>query len=581
MRAEPLVYEDLRFDSARVLLELARGTGAEWDSWIQNLCQFEADVLHVDRVSFWSIADAASCMTCDAGFVAGTREFEHGAVLIASDVPAFFEAIREVRALRVEDVHGDPRLAGLDDYCTARGVSSLLDVPVWAEGRLAGVLCHEQVGTERRWTGAEQDFAVGVGQVVASALSARAHTRAEAEARRSSFLDTVSRTVTASLDTHEIARRALDVVVPRLADVAVVWMAREGRLECLGWTCADPRKVATLAELERDLLGKREGPFAKRVFRQKQAVLVPDVQGLHLDSYELTPEERASLEVVGIRAGMGVPLGLGGEPLGAFVFYSMSRHFDAGDRALAEDIGARVATALENARMYGVAQEAIRARDEFLSLVAHELRTPLTALQLRTDCLLRQARRSRDSDGTKRAEGIARDVRRFAEVVEHALEASTLRTESPELERVPCDLSEIVAACVGRMAEKARAAGSPLDLQVEPSIVARVDRARIERVLLCLLDNAIKFGDKKPIDVALRRVGSEADLTVRDHGAGISHERLPFIFEPFERAVSREHFGGLGMGLYIARAIVEAHGGTIAATSAAGGGATFVVRLPL
>lgn len=582
MPTEPGRHDDLRFDSARMLLELARGTGAEWDSWIQHLCQFEADVLHVERVSFWSVADPASSMTCDAGYIASTREFEHGAVLLASEVPKYFEAIREARALKVEDVHDDPRVSGLEDYCETRGISSMLDIPVWAEGRLAGVLCHEQIGDKRHWSGTEQDFAVGVGQVVASALSARAHTRAEAEAQRSSFLDAVSRNVIASLDTHEIARRALDLVVPKVADIALLWMInRDGNLECLGWRCGDSRKAALLTRVERELVQGSEGPFANRVFRQRQSVLVTDVQRAVLDHYDFTPEERADLAQLGVSTGIGVPLGVGGNTFGAMVVYSSTRHFDADDRALAEDIAARVAAALQNARIYGVAQEAIRARDEFLSLVAHELRTPLTALQLRTDGLVQRVRSGGNSEDIKRTEGIARDVRRFTEVVEHVLEAATLRAERVKLACDRCELAPIIEAAVARVTERARRAGSPIDVHAEPSLVGQFDRDRLERALRCLLDNAIKFGDGRPIEVFLRRDGAQAELTVHDRGAGIAPERLPSLFEPFERAVPREHFGGLGMGLFIAKAIIEAHGGTISAKSAAGEGATFLVRLPL
>jgi signal transduction histidine kinase len=523
-------------------------------------------------------------MTCDAGYIASTREFEHGALLLASDVPEFFEALREARALSVEDVHTDPRARGLADYCAARGIGSILDIPVWTEGRLAGVLCHEQVGHARRWRRAEQDFAVGVGQVVASALSARAHTRAEAAAQRSAFLDAVSRAVVSSLDTHEIGRRALALVVPKVADASIVWMIdRDGGLGALAWAGADPQKEQGLDRVQRALARNRQAPnFAMRVFRQRQTVLLPDVSRAWLEKYDFAPAERAAFSEGGITASIAVPLEVGGTTIGVMSLHAAGRHFGLEDRALAEDIAARVAAALQNARMYGLAQDAIRARDDFLVLVAHELRTPLTALQLRTDSLLQKARRNGSAEDTKRTDAIARDVRRFSDVVEHVLEASTVRAEGVKLSHEACDLAKIVEGCVAHVAEQARRAGSSIAVHTESSIVGRFDRERVGRVILCLLDNAIKFGEKKPIEVSLRRDGAQAELTVGDQGAGISPDRLPSLFEPFERAgLAKEHFGGLGMGLYIAKAIVEAHGGTIAAHSTVGEGTTFVVRLPL
>lgn len=565
-----------------MLLELARGTGAEWGRWIEHLCQFESDALRVERVSFWTFADPVSRMACDAGYVASTREFEHGAVLLASDIPRYFEAIREARALSIEDVQNDPRVRGLGDYCAIRGICSKLDIPVWSEGRLAGVLCHEHVGHTRRWRRAEQDFAVGVGQVVASALAARAHTLAEAAARRCAFLDAVSRAALSSLDTHEIARRALALVVPKVADISLVWLAnRDGTLELLASACGDPRTKEVFDRLQRSLTGKRQGLFAGRVFRQRQAVLLPDLHRAWLDLYDLTPEEQAVVADSGITGSIGVPLEVGGSTIGAMVFYATGRRFDADDRALAEDIAARVAAALQNARMYGIAQEAIHARDDFLTLVAHELRTPLTALQLRTDDLLRRAHRDGSAEDTRRSDAIAREVRRFNAVVEHVLEASAVRAEGVALARNPCDLAKIVERCVVRMAEHARRAGSPIAFQPQSSLVGQFDEARIERVVLGLLDNAVKFGEKKPIEVSLRRDGAYAELAVRDHGTGIAPERLPSLFAPFERAVPKEYFGGLGMGLYVANAIVAAHRGTITVESAVDRGTTFVVRLPV
>ena len=581
-RAASTPRDELRFRSARMLLELARGTGAEWGSWIQHLCQFEADVLRVERVSFWTLDDSASSMTCDAGYVASCREFEHGALLLASGVPAFFEALREARALSMEDVHGDPRARGLDDYCSSRDICSILDIPVWAEGRLAGVLCHENVGSKRHWRRTEQDFAVGVGQVVASALAARAHTRAEAAAQRSAFLDAVSRAVISSLDTREIGKRALALVVPKLADVGAVWMVNiDGDLDCLATAASDARKQQVI-DRALQVVSKERGPtFVTRVFRQKQSVLIPDFQRAVLEIQNFLAPEKQVFDEVGITASIGVPLEVGGTTIGTMTLHATGRHFNADDRALAEDIGARIAAALQNARMYGIAQGAIRSRDDFLVLIAHELRTPLTALQLRTDSLLQKSRRDGNAEDKKQSEAIARDVRRFTDVVEHVLEASTIRAEGVKLAHETCDLVGVVKGCVAQMAERARRAGSTITVDAESPVVGRVDRARVERVVVCLLDNAIKFGENKPIEVSVRRDGTEVELTVRDHGAGVPPDRLPSLFEPFVRAVPKEHFPGLGMGLYIAKAIVEAHGGTIAAHSAVGKGTTFVVRVPV
>ena len=501
---------ELGTEPARLVLELARGRRGDWRAQIRHVCQLEAEVIHVERVSFWSLHEHGSRLSCDAGFVASSRSFEHGATLQASGVPYYFKALREARVLNVEDVLGDPRTRGLGDYCASRGVSSMLDVPVWVEGQLRGVLCHEHVGPRREWSGAEEEFAVSAGQVIASALQARAHTRAEVAVRRAGLLDDLSRVALSSLDAREIVRRALDRTVPEFADVAFVWaLEPDGALECIGAIHADPRKQPLVDRLA------QTPALSKVVSRQKQSLLLPAFSPAVLDSFHVGPE-RAALEELGITSGIGVPLAAAGKTIGAMSFLVAGRRYDSRDGTLAEEIGGRVAAALENARLYGTAQEAIRARDDFLVLVTHELRTPLAAMQLMTDDMLRRARRSANADDLKRSDALAAQVRRFGGVVEHVIEASCIRADGVDLTLGSCDLEAVLTHCVEQLADRARRAGSSVTVTEAASIVGRFDAARLQRVLLILLDNAVKFGQGRPIEVSLRRDGAEAELTVRD-----------------------------------------------------------------
>jgi signal transduction histidine kinase len=196
----------------------------------------------------------------------------------------------------------------------------------------------------------------------------------------------------------------------------------------------------------------------------------------------------------------------------------------------AEDFAARVNAALQNARMYAVAQDATQARDDFLVLVAHELRTPLTALQLWTDGLLRRARRDGDAEETQRSDAISREVRRFIDVVEHVIEASTIRAEGVKLARTSCDIAQIVRGYIAQVAERARRAGTPITVHAASPIVGLFDCAGVERIVRVLVDNAIKFGEKKPIEVSLHRDGADAELTVVDRGVGADPDHLPALF---------------------------------------------------
>jgi signal transduction histidine kinase len=139
----------------------------------------------------------------------------------------------------------------------------------------------------------------------------------------------------------------------------------------------------------------------------------------------------------------------------------------------------------------------------------------------------------------------------------------------------------IPATSVEQSAEQLRRAESPIELQLESGLEGLFDPLRIETVTVNILDNAVKFGAGRPIRVRLVRRGDLARLEIQDHGTGIPAELQPRLLERFSRGVSARHYGGLGLGLYIAREIVEAHGGTIWVESAPGAGTTVKIELPL
>lgn len=228
-------------------------------------------------------------------------------------------------------------------------------------------------------------------------------------------------------------------------------------------------------------------------------------------------------------------------------------------------------------------RQAVRQRDEFLSVASHELRTPLTALGLQ----LQSARRLLDKDPvdvanvTKRVDMAIRQNDRIGALVERLLDVSRIVSGRLRLEPEPVDLDELTREIAERLGDMAARAGCELRVTSRGSVVGSWDRARIEQVLVNLLTNAIKYGPGRPIDASVERLGAHVELRVHDRGIGVSVEDQQRIFGRFEQAVSPVHYGGLGLGLYITRDIVQAHGGTIDVQSAPGEGSTFVVRLPV
>jgi PAS domain S-box-containing protein len=229
------------------------------------------------------------------------------------------------------------------------------------------------------------------------------------------------------------------------------------------------------------------------------------------------------------------------------------------------------------------AESASRAKDEFLAVVSHELRSPLTAALSWMELMKRDALAA---DQRPRAlDTIERNLRQQAVLVSDLLDVSRIIAGKLTLERLPIDLATLVRDVVNDHRAVAEAAGVALRHEPAPALIALADAARIRQVLANLLANAIRHTPRGgSIEVSLASDGAVAELTVRDTGHGIAAHQLPRIFERFHQgdpAAVREH-GGLGLGLSIARHLVEGHGGAIAAESdGEGRGATFRVRIPL
>ncbi|NOK12652.1 GAF domain-containing sensor histidine kinase, partial [Corallococcus exercitus] len=251
-----------------------------------------------------------------------------------------------------------------------------------------------------------------------------------------------------------------------------------------------------------------------------------------------------------------------------------------------EVLAAQAAISLENARLYQAAQETIRVRDDFLAIASHELKTPITAMKLQVQSI-RKVMGTRAPEASTEGRLVTllgtfeRQVSRLAYLADEMLEVSRLKAGALALTLDACDLSTLVREQVDALAERLKASACSVELDFEETVVGRWDRARLGRLITSLLLNAMKFGAGHPITVRARVMGDFARLEVKDRGAGVDRADQPRIFERFEQAVPAYNYGGLGLGLYLARETVRAHGGTITVESALGAGATFVVDLPL
>ncbi len=255
---------------------------------------------------------------------------------------------------------------------------------------------------------------------------------------------------------------------------------------------------------------------------------------------------------------------------------------DVTERKRAEEALQRAREAAERERQL---KEAVEARDQFLAITSHELKTPLTALELQVASLRRLARSSPtavvgDEKVQSKCETIVRQVDRLTVLINNLIDVGKITTARLELSRERVELGELVRAVLARAQEAIQHSGSEVDLRAPAPVVGNWDRRRLETVVTNLVSNAVKFGGGKPIEIVVDATADRATLTVRDHGIGISIEDQKRIFVRFERAVSERHYGGFGIGLWVARQAVEAHGGGIRVQSEHGRGSEFVVELP-
>lgn len=419
--------------------------------------------------------------------------------------------------------------------------------------------------------------------VVGEDITDRKHAQAD-----QMFLAAASEMLLSSLDCKATLLSVANLAVPRLGDWCAIDLAGEqpdGAMESIV-AHVDPRQARLFGETRRGLAKDERSQLAK-VLRTGKSEVVAEISDEMLARKVPDTEAFRVLRAAGFKSMVIAPLVVRDGVLGAITLVSSgARRYGAADRSIVEELAHVAAFAVDNARLYRKAQEAISARDEFLSIASHELRTPLTPLQILLQRLvgarpkepLESVPPERLRDALTRCE---RQVRRLVGLVDNLLDVTSLSSSQFTLQLERVDLGAVTREVADRFGDELTRSGCELALLVEDRVLGQWDHLRIEQVVTNLLTNAIKYGAGKPIEVSVKRTGEVATLAVRDHGIGIPPENVSRIFDRFERAVSSRAYGGLGLGLFITRQILEAHGGVVRVESDPGVGSVFTVELPL
>ncbi|NMO18216.1 GAF domain-containing protein [Pyxidicoccus fallax] len=383
------------------------------------------------------------------------------------------------------------------------------------------------------------------------------------------FLAEAGEVLASSLEQEETLERVAHLAVPTYAEACGVFLADEaGAVRCVATAFADTPRVESDSPLA----------AAAEVVSRVMATGAPELCASPAPD---TPDPARW----SARAWLCVPLEMRGQTQGALMFVTSRRSYDVRDLELARELARRAALAIDNARLYREARQAIRLREEFLSIASHELKTPITALQLQVQSLLRGGlERSPESPAPERLrrglEAVGRQVKRQTKLIDELLDMSRISAGRLELSPEPLDLGTLVREVAERFEPELARTDTKLHLVLATEACGQWDRLRLDQVLTNLLSNAVKYGRGNPVRVELSATGDRVRMEVRDGGIGIAAEHLPRLFHRFERAVSERNYGGFGLGLWITRQIVEAMGGHITVRSEPGVGSTFTVELP-
>ncbi len=501
----------------------------------------------------------------------GIPEDVPGQSVVSRDPDPAAEALRAAVPVFVSDrrelVRRYPALAVTAERMTGDAVAAL---PLAAAGRSVGLLA---VGFDgpREFPEPDRALAAALAAQCAQALdrarlfSAERCARAEAVAarKRLAFLDELSALLGSTVDEDEMLAGVAKLAVPALGEWVGMFMRGDGGTPALACG-AGPAALGLEVEAHlRDGSGRR----LAGVGCSDEPFVVEDFPG--------DPTGARTVPAAAV-----APLSVRGQVLGAVAVATADpvRTFTPGDLALIGDVARRTAVAVEHARLLRDATLAARAREEFLQVASHELRGPVGTLRLSVQMLMRGASPAAQA---ARLRAIERQAQRLGVLSDTLLDVSRITSGRLELAQEHGDLAALVREAASRAADAAMEAGSELSVDAPGPLRLSYDPGRLDQVMSNLLSNAVKYGRGGPIRVSVHEVNGRCRIEVEDRGIGIAPDDLERVFERFERAVSVRNYGGLGLGLWIVRRLVEAHGGTIHVRSALGEGSTFTVELPL
>ncbi|AVH72384.1 ATP-binding protein [Nostoc sp. 'Lobaria pulmonaria (5183) cyanobiont'] len=562
------IRENSRRRQSQTLVQLARSKTFQQgnlNAVLREITETAARTLLVERVGVWLYNEERSKIECIDLYDVRTKEHTFGNSLLKTNFPAYFQALEEERTIAVDDARNDIRTQELSEsYLSVLGITSILDAPIWLEGHLVGVVCHEHIGEARQWTLEEETFAGSITDFVTLAMEASERNIVQ-EALRQSEAQFRAIFERSSIGIGLIDMKA-QIVDTNLALCEILGYSQE---ELYG------KRFTDYISIEREDL---------KLYKQLMSGIRTDLkrtsrEGLQPSKHQEQLVERHRIEIerrcqhqngslVWTHISVSVIPGSNGEP----EFFL----------AMIEDITERKQTELK-IRASQAAEAASRAKSEFLATMSHELRTPLNAIMGLSQLLQQEIVGSLNEKQNEYVSCIYSSGEHLLAVINDILDLSKVEAGKEELLLSSLLVSDICNYAIWTVRDRASEKGLQLTYKIDREAdICVADERRIKQMLLNLLSNAIKFTPAGEVSLLVKKVPQGITFTVSDTGIGIDSSQFQFIFEPFKQLDSRlnRQYEGTGLGLALTRKLARLHGGDVTFTSTLGKGSQFTLFLP-
>ncbi|MBN3885139.1 MAG: ATP-binding protein [Nostoc sp.] len=563
------IRENSRRKQSQTLVQLARSKTFQQgnlNAVLREITETAAQTLLVERVGVWLYNEERSKIECIDLYDVRTKEHTFGNSLLKTNCPAYFQALEEERTIAADDARNDTRTQELSEsYLSVLGITSILDAPIWLEGRLVGVVCHEHIGENRQWTLEEDTFAGSIADFVTLAIETSERNVVQ-EALRQSEAQFRAIFECSSIGIGLINMKA-QIVDTNVALCEILGYSRE------------------------ELYGKRftDYIFTQRgdlkLYKQLMSGIRTDLKRTSRDSLQpsehqeqLAERHRIEMErrclhqngsLVWTHISVSVIPGSNGEP----DFFL----------AMIEDITERKQTELKLRASQEAAEAASRAKSEFLATMSHELRTPLNAIMGLSQLLQQEIVGSLNEKQNEYVNCIYSSGEHLLALINDILDLSKVEAGKEELLLSSLAVSDLCNYAMWTVRDRALEKGLQLTHEIDREAdICIADERRIKQMLLNLLTNAVKFTPAGQVSLVVKKVPQGITFTVSDTGIGIDSNQFQFLFEPFKQLDSQlnRQYEGTGLGLALTRKLARLHGGDVTVTSTLGEGSQFTLFLP-